>query len=105
MEQIKNKKHLFQKGESGNPNGRPKGTFSLAEIIRRKLQECPPEFKKDKKTYAELLVTSILHKGTVEGDHPTQKLILNYIDGLPKASVDHTTNGENLPASINLNFS
>ncbi len=93
---MENKKHLFKKGESGNPNGRPKGTFSLTEMIRQKLQECPPEYAKDKKTYADLLITSMFHKGIVEKDNGTQKLIMNYIEGMPKQSIDMTSQGEKI---------
>ena len=73
----------WKPGQSGNPNGRPP-VFSLTEMIRRKLQECPPEYAKDKKSYAELLVTSMLHKGIVEKEAQTQKLIMNYIEGMPQ---------------------
>jgi hypothetical protein len=89
---MENRKHLFKKGQSGNPNGRPKGTFSLTEMIRNKLQECPPEYK-DKKTYAEILITTMLHKGIIEKDHASQKLIMNYVDGMPKQSIDLDAKG------------
>jgi len=90
---MANKPYQFQPGQSGNPKGRPP-VFSLTDMIRRKLQEVPPEYAKDKKSYADLLVTSVLHKGIVEKDHSSQKLILNYIDGLPKQSLDVTSEGK-----------
>lgn len=31
--------HLWKPGQSGNPSGRPKGSVSVAAILRRKLQE------------------------------------------------------------------
>lgn len=30
---------LFKKGQSGNPNGRPKGTFSLKTYAKKYLEE------------------------------------------------------------------
>lgn len=88
------KENQFKPGVSGNPKGRPP-VFSLTEMIRRKLQEIPPEYAKDKKSYAELLVTSMLHKGIVEKDHSTQKLIINYMEGLPVARLANA-DGSNL---------
>jgi len=33
------KKHQFKKGQSGNPNGRPKGILNMATVIERTLRE------------------------------------------------------------------
>lgn len=78
---------LWKKGDpSPNPKGRPP-VFSLTDMIRRKLQEIPPEYKNDKKSYADLLVGSVLRKGIIEKDHKSQKLIMNYIEGMPKQMV------------------
>lgn len=38
-------KHLFQPGVSGNPKGRPKGTFSLKTYAQRYLKELSEEEK------------------------------------------------------------
>lgn len=37
------KSHLFQPGQSGNPAGRPKGTVSIKESLRKYLREHPGE--------------------------------------------------------------
>jgi len=93
----KNKEFIenqWKKGKSGNPKGRPP-VFSLTDMIRRKLQEMPKDYKGTKKSYAEILVGAILEKGIVEKDHQTQKLILNYIEGMPVARVANA-DGSNL---------
>lgn len=87
------KQFLFKKGESGNPNGRPPGTFSLLTLLKNKLQEIP---KDQQKSYAEGLINSMLNKAINEGDSQTQKLIWNYIEGLPQGALDITTLGEKI---------
>ena len=85
----------FKKGQIANPNGRPKGSFSITEKIKKELEKCPDG--KDKKTYLELLVRKILKKAIVEGDQAMIKSIWNYIDGMPKESMDLTSGGDKLP--------
>lgn len=85
----------FKKGESGNPNGRPKGAFSITNLIKEKLEECPNN--KDKKTYADLIVQKILSKATKEGDTRMIEKVWAYMDGLPKETKE-------LSGSISLNF-
>ena len=83
--EITAKKHLpgvpFVKGDPRiNLAGRPKGSYSLVESIRHKLQEIPEG--KDK-TYAEYFIEQIMKKTVVEGDVSMMKDIINRIDGLP----------------------
>lgn len=66
------KPHLFQKGQSGNPNGRPKGTYSLKTLIERKLRENPDVEAK--------LIADLLEK--------EQGLLYQMIDGKPKQAVE-----------------
>lgn len=69
-------------GEPPNPNGRPKGSgLTLTPLLKAKLEEVP-EGKKE--TYKELFIKTLLHKALVERDEKSLKLIINYVDGLPK---------------------
>jgi len=65
---------LFKKGQSGNPNGRPKGSISIKDKIRKRLEENPEEF--------EALCDFYLK------DKKMRELLWKMIDGLPKQSVE-----------------
>jgi hypothetical protein len=91
---MENKKHLFQKGESGNPNGRPKGTFSIVGMIKEKLQETP---EGQKETYAQLLVKKYMHKALVEGD---DKIIRDLVDRIDGKAVQKLTGDSSEPLTF-----
>lgn len=92
IDKRKNLPQLFKKGKSGNPNGRPVGTISITEAIKRKLQEVFPDKdgtpNKEKRLYLDKLVESILKNALENGESRSQKDIWNYIDGFPKATID-----------------
>lgn len=73
----------------GNPGGgRPKGSgISITTEIKRKLKERPPG--EDKSTYLELLIQRILKQAIQEGNQQMIKNLWNYVDGLPKQTIDH----------------
>lgn len=77
--------YLFKPGQSGNPAGRPKGSVSITAMIKKKLQEMPPD---KKKTYLEYVVEKILSKALVDGDPQMLKLIWQYVDGMPIQKVE-----------------
>jgi len=84
--QIQNKKPwLWKKGQSGNPNGRPVGSVSIVEGIKKKLLEIEPE---NKKTYLDLFLSRYFRKAIKDGDVGLIRDMINRIDGMPKQSVD-----------------
>jgi hypothetical protein len=89
MTETTEKKHisdekpwLFKPGQSGNPNGRPKGTFSLKTYAKKYLQEMTDE---EKLKFMEGLPKDIIWK---------------MAEGNPAQGIDHTTNGKELPTPI-----
>ena len=87
----------FVPGRSGNPAGRPKGSFSLVEMIKKKLQEIPEG--KDK-TYAEFFVEQIMKKSVIEGDTSMMKDMINRVDGMPRQNIGLDGGAEGLPINI-----
>lgn len=74
----------FQKGVSGNPNGRPVGSVSIVEGIKRKLLEVEPV---NKKTYLELFLNTYFKNAIKEGDATLIRDMINRIDGMPKQTI------------------
>jgi len=86
----------FVKGDERiNREGRPVGSkgLNLTSLLKDKLQEIP-EGKKE--TYSELFIKTLLHKAMIEKDLQSLKLIMNYVDGLPKQSMDITSKGKEI---------
>lgn len=77
----RDEKGHFLPGHKGIPgSGRPK-EISITEIIKKELQRIPDG---EKMSYAQAFVRQILKKAIIDGDNATQKLLWNYIDGMPK---------------------
>lgn len=72
----------WKKGQSGNPNGRPKKGQALTEI----LAELGNLEGAEGKTRAELLAEALWQKA-LEGDLVAIKYIYDRIDGTPKTTV------------------
>ena len=86
--------YKWKEGESGNPNGRPKGSgISITTEVKRKLEEVP---QGQKATYLQLLISRIMKQAIQDGDQQMIKQIWNYIDGMPKQATDITSGGEKI---------
>lgn len=77
----------FVKGNSGGP-GRPKGSFSLTDIMRQELSEVEPN---SKKTFARLLIRNHIKRAIADGEHRFARDILEYMEGKPHQRVDVTS--------------
>lgn len=74
----------FVPGKSGNPTGRPKGSFSIVEKIKHIWSEHPEQF--------ESFVADVLK------DKSLRREIIHQIDGKPKQAIE--LSGENEPRII-----
>ena len=81
----------FKKGVSGNPNGRPKDSFSLVAMLKKKLQELEPI---NKKTYAELFINNIVNLAILDKNDSQIKNIMQYVEGMPKQVIKNEYDDE-----------
>jgi len=82
----------FQKGQSGNPSGRPKGSLNFTSAIKRQLGK-EIEFiekstgNKVKKKMIDILAEKLVEKARV-GDMRAMEYVGNRVDGKPKETLD-----------------
>lgn len=77
----------WKPGQSGNPHGRPKKGYSIAEVWRSM-------FAADSEKKHQL--ADKIFQAAVNGDTQAQKLIVQYMDGMPAQAIDLTSGGEQL---------
>lgn len=70
----------FMPGQSGNPNGRPKGSISVIGRLKQMFEEDPEDFETFVKAYKE--------------DANNRKHITEMIDGKPRQDIDANLKGE-----------
>ncbi len=74
----------FPKGESGNPNGRPKLT-KLTEALRQQIAEINPDAPEE--TIAEAIAQTLI-KLAIAGDVTAIKEVFDRAEGKPKQAID-----------------
>jgi hypothetical protein len=99
----------FKKGQSGNPNGRPRKWISelkesgykssevndcILVMLSMTIEELADVYKNPKATILEKTVANALKRSLEKGSLYSLDTLLNRAVGKPKESVDHTTNGE-----------
>lgn len=101
----------WEKGESGNPNGRPRKWISelkesgykssevndcILVMLSMTLEELADVYKNPKATILEKTVANALKRSLEKGSLYSLETLLSRAVGKPKESVDHTTMGERL---------
>lgn len=88
------KKHEYKKGQSGNPNGRPKGSKNRSTIAKKWLEvnqnKKNPLTELQEILNQEDLMTLALIKKAKEGDVSAYKELMNSAYGSPLQQVEQT---------------
>ena len=87
----------FKKGQTGNPNGRPK-LPDLKQAMTDLLAD-----KANGKTALDQVLAKI-RKMAVDGNLKAAEMLLDRAYGKPKQSIDHTTAGNELKAPVAIIF-
>ena len=84
----------FQKGQSGNPNGRPKGVqnsktrlLRLLELVQKKRN--PITGEEEEFTVLELMDMQMIAKA-LKGDQKAYEVVVDRLEGKPKQTTDIT---------------
>jgi hypothetical protein len=103
--------NIWEKGESGNPKGRPKKPVLQMKVEGYKLHEindtiqamCSMDLDQlrkiwdnPKSTVLEKTIAAALRKGIEKGSLQNVETLLDRVYGKPKEKMDITTNGNNL---------
>lgn len=83
-EQTNNRPWLYKKGQSGNPKGRPPGTFSMKEYVKRKLKDMTDEEREE----------------FLEG--VDKRIIWEMAEGKAETKTDITSNGKTIVLPVEI---
>lgn len=93
-------KKLFQPGVSGNPKGRPKGTYGLKAILMRELDKRAKtkDGKLSKETYKDIVVKTLMEHALVSKDTKILMFLWEQLDGKAQQNIDLTSDDEKIEA-------
>jgi Family of unknown function (DUF5681) len=85
----------FQEGQSGNPNGRPKGSRNRSTVAREWLsasqkQKNPISGKDEELTQEDIITLQQIHKAR-KGDTNAYKAVMDSAYGAPKQDIEFVT--------------
>lgn len=80
----------FKKGQSGNPNGRPKGSISFANKIEAMLREAVKDKNGQEKEMADVIVQSLIKQAAM-GNMKAIEYLIDKVDGKAKQSLEIET--------------
>lgn len=92
---------LWKPGQSGNPNGRPKGSKNFTTLFEKAVKEVAKKLELGKDPDA--VEIQIIQRGIKEalaGKYPFYKDIFDRIYGQPKSNVDITSGDEKISINI-----
>lgn len=83
----------FGPGNNANPGGRPKGSFSIMNIIRKKMEEVP---RGQTQQWKDQIAEIILDEAIVKRNPKMIQLIVEHMDGKAKQPIDIDVNEQGL---------
>lgn len=89
---MSNKLTQFKPGQSGNPKGRPKRSWTWAGLFEEVGNTIEP---KSGILYAQLIAKRI-YRDSAKGNTHAQKILIDRMDGQAHQSTDITSNGKEL---------
>lgn len=84
----------FQKGQSGNPGGRPKREWTWSGLIADELENELIAKDGTKGKYKDFVVKRLVRMA-IDGDIQAQKEIMNRMDGMPKQGIELSGDEDN----------
>ena len=92
------KKYRFKPGESGNPNGRPKGsrniTTNLKELLEIEIETEDPLSEEKTSMPVAALLNARLVRSALDGSEKAIREIYDRIEGRPKQKLDVTADAK-----------
>lgn len=98
-EQKQRPEHLFKPGQSGNPNGRPKGALNFATKWRIFIDKVAKENAMTPEQVDEQLL-AVGFKKAKEGDYNFYRDVHDRVYGRPMQYTDITTGGEKITNDV-----